>query len=212
VSTLTTDQLGVISEALAELPATVSLWSAGRATVKVDQIVINRALLSASGTGPDPTDATVTPSDVASDINRYAPVGTYDAVAVAWKSWDETTNTYIPTRIFAMANGPSIRTGGAGFIALNEVHNTIGIRDVLVHELIHVVQQDLWDWGYPKMPTPDDQISGYTNDLAGSEKYLSDILTGQVTNAQGVALGGITRAMWAAGTPIARPVQCVWAW
>jgi hypothetical protein len=169
--------------------------------------------------GGDPTRQPVTgggyaatENDVRTDLNAFASIGRYDNVTVVWKA-PTGASTAMPLWGWGTAGGcVSVHVNSTGF-------TTLAVTDVaapITGELLHLWLETAagYDSHFGFLPMPDLNAidnGAYTHDpVNGWASFYQAFMTGRVVDARGKPLGGITKAMWASGTPTTRPVGCYW--
>jgi hypothetical protein len=173
--------------------------------------IVDHALRSVSPQGTGGGYA-VTENDIRTDLNRYAPIGRFDNVTVVWKA-PSSASTTMPLWAWGTSGGcVSVHVNSTGFTTLAVTDVAAPIIDELLHLWLETVVGYYSHFGFRPIPNLDAFGNGaYTYDpVNGWASFYQAFMTGSVVDAQGKSLGGITKAMWASGTPTTRPVGCYW--
>ena len=204
-------ELDQIRASVAAAPGLASTWSGGTAALRVSVVVVDHALRSVTAQGTAGAYV-VTENDIRADLNRYAPIGRYDNVTVIWKASPDAA-TLSPLSTWGTSGScVSIHVNSTGFTTLPVTDVAAPLTTEMLHLWLESVAGYYAHFGYG--PIPDLNAfgaGGYAYDpTSGWAGFYSAFMTGRVVDAQGAALGGISRTTWASGTPVTRPVGCYW--
>jgi hypothetical protein len=207
----TSAELDQLQSDAAAMPALASAWSGGATSLRVTVTVVDHALRSVSPQGTGGGYA-VTENDIRTDLNAFAPIGRYDNVTVVWKA-STGASTEMPLWGWGTAGScVSVHVNSTGFTTLAVTDVAAPITGELLHLWLETAAGYYSHFGF--LPMPDVNAidnRAYTYDpVNGWASFYQAFMTGSVVDAQGKPLGGITKAMWASGTPTTRPVGCYW--
>jgi hypothetical protein len=144
----------------------------------------------------------VSPSCIESDLDTYAPAGTYDSIIVIWLATDGETN--VPSAGWGWSLAPTDWSNGAGYttVAVPGSHAWMGYYpdEIFVHEWNHQTTGFYLWLGYP-MPSIDEAGKyGYAADGHDSWRvFLSDVMRGRVWDGSWYI--GIKPEIWQSATP-----------
>lgn len=192
---------GLVGDVIHRYRDSVGAWSDGLAAVDLDIIDVPHAVPSLNRLG----DAYwVGPDAVESDLDRYAPTGTYDSVIVVWDATDDSGVT-VPVAAWGLSMAPGWWANGAGYTSLITPASMTWWtqspvpQDVFVHEWLHQVIYFHEDAGRMKLDLHAAEQYGYTDYNGTWKSWYADVMRGLVHD--GSRYLGLSREIWAAGTP-----------
>ena len=137
---MTRDERAVVMGVVESLPATVSAWSDGLATLEpLDVVEVRRSIRSLSSSGAGRW--WVGPREVRPELEAVAETGaTYDSLYALWPC-----DAAVPQCGWGCSTGPSEATFGAGFSSISTDHWRTLLTDPdpeqgYVHEWLHQVE------------------------------------------------------------------------
>ncbi len=200
-ATMSTDMHDLVLDTVGRFERSVGTWSNDLVHLNLDIVEVPHpitALDSLSGgiywVGPD---------SIKADMNRYAPVGSYDSIFVVWQARD--AHEIIPVGGWGLTLPPGSWANGAGFssvIAPSDMWwwtNAVAPGEVFVHEWLHQVVY--WNEAHDRLDLnlhagPD---YGYQSENGSWRRWLSDVMTGNIWDTDHYT--GVSRDMWAADQP-----------
>jgi hypothetical protein len=204
------EELSTVRSDAMSLPGRVSSMSQGEVAMDVSVVIADHPLRSLSSISAPVIGRgyVVGVADVREDLDRFAPIGTFDVVTVVAKGWND--QEAVPFFSWGIAYSPTLETNDAGLTSVVSVSRSSGAPGyVMIHEWLHIVVDDLRDAGY-SLPSVDQYAGGEWGppDEARDTAAITSYMRGQVTDGQGKALGGLTSDLWQFATPTVRPREC----
>lgn len=146
----------------------------------------------------------VGPNVVKSDIDKYAPTGTYDSIFVVWEAKDSKGVT-VPVGGWGLALAPGSWANGAGYASIHAPFHDWWWTDikypheVFVHEWMHQVLFFHEAAKRIKLDLHAEAQYGYKADNGSFKTWLADVMRGRIKD--GSKYIGVNYEMWRAGTP-----------
>jgi hypothetical protein len=180
----------------------VRTWSNGVAAMEMDVVDVPHGITSLDKLS---SSYWVGPRSVEADIDQYAPTGTYDSIFVIWQAKDA-AGEKVPVGGWGLTLPPGGWANGAGYSSVITPSqmwwwtNSSAPEEVFVHEWMHqvVYHNENTQAGFD-FDLHAGRDYGYDDSDGTWKRWLSDVMQGKVRN--GDQLLGISRSMWAAGSP-----------
>lgn len=145
----------------------------------------------------------VGPKSVRTELDKYAPTGTYDSIFVLWEAKDS-DGVRVPTGGWGLTVSPGPWANGAGF---SSIHTPAEYwwwdvkypQEVFVHEWLHQVLFFHENAGRLKLDLHGEAQYGYKAIDGSYKHWLSDVMRGLVKD--GSKYIGLSYEIWRAGTP-----------
>jgi len=214
-ASLSDSQLQTVTAVINKVPQTVSAWSDGMAQLELTVVLVPHSLEHFDRLLDDTDRSTIYdtlyPSSIQSDLDRYAPAGSYDSVFAVFPTADGLGHS-IPLNAYGWTT--PLRSDGSGFSAvpvpadLSQWTND-AYPEVFVHEWLHQVIDfysaaglnfDLHNtskYGYTS--TNECAPGATTTDCLSWNTWYRHVMSGTLPDRDGVT--GLTAAVWANGTP-----------
>jgi hypothetical protein len=193
----------LVRSTLSRTVTTTTDWSAGTAAMELTVVDVPGPLSSVEPLG---SRYWVSPQSVQADMDRYAPVGSYDSIFVVFEPRDA-AGIEIPIGGWGLTIPGGPWSNGAGFTSVMTPGamwwwtNAAAPEEVFIHEWLHQVIFFHQDAGRMSLDLHAGREFGY-DDVEGTwREWYSDIMQGRVRD--GDRLIGLTREIWAAGKPTA---------
>jgi hypothetical protein len=146
----------------------------------------------------------VGPKSVKSDMDKYAPSGTYDSIIVLWEAKDS-KGVIVPVGGWGLALPPGSWANGAGYASIHTPTemwwwtDSKHPQEVFVHEWMHQVLFFHEAAKRIKLDLHSEAKYGYKSDNGSFKSWHSDVMRGRVWD--GSKYIGVNYEMWRAGTP-----------
>lgn len=185
------------------IPSSANELSDGSGAIRQTIVYPNRTIRSVTKLGED--NYWLSPSDIAADLDKYAPDGKYDSIIVNWRKHDGKGRS-VPSYGWGWSIGPSGWSNGAGYSVVTTPENARRTWDgshpeeIFVHEWMHQLEGFYRGKGADVPPLHDAEKLGYEPDSRGSWwAWYRDYLRGRVRD--GDRSVGVSPGVWALGTP-----------
>jgi hypothetical protein len=192
-----------IHQLIGQTKRTVNDWSGGLAAWNLTMIDVPHPVTNVVPLG---SGYWVNPDVVKSDLDKYAPTGTYDSVILVWEPRDS-SGVEIPVPAWGLTMVGGWWSNGAGFssvITLKSMSTWTGQtypEEVFVHEWMHQVIYFHEQAGRMKLDLHAGSQYGYSASNGSWKKWTSDVMRGLVWDAANNKYIGVKPAIWQAATP-----------
>jgi len=203
-TSMTSADVNAAVSAVKRTPGTVYDWSANQATMRMKVVYPDHPVRRVSLHANRDYGYWLSPADMAADLDRYAPAGTYDSVIVIWRK-DTDAGQVVPGTGWGWTTADRTHTNGAFYTSVTQLPNHRGWpgaypEEVFVHEWLHQVEGFYgWNKGFPLPGLHDTDRYGYTAVDGSWNKWYRDYMRGKVWD--GSRYLGMTSTAWASSTP-----------
>jgi hypothetical protein len=191
----------LVKKTMGQAKRSATTWSDGMAAMDMTFVDVPHPITSVAPLGGA---YWVGPQSVRDDLNKYAPTGTYDSIFVIWEPRDA-AGVKIPVGGWGLSLPNGSWSNGAGFSSIITPAqlwwwtNSAVPEEMVIHEWMHQVIYFHQNAGRMKLDLHAAEQYGYVKVDGTWKNWLSDVMRGRV-NDKGQLLG-VSRAIWAAGTP-----------
>jgi hypothetical protein len=200
---MTNEMYDLMRKTVLQFAKSANTWSGGLAAVDMKIVDMPHPVtkLEAFGGG-----YWVSPTAVKSDLNTYAPSGTYDSVIVIWQPTD-TKGVSVPVPAWGLTMPDGSWSNNAGFSSIVTPHEMWWLtgssapEEVFVHEWMHQVIFFHERFKRTSIDLHAGGQYGYKDTNGSWKTWLMDVMQGKVKD--GSKLIGISADTWKAGTPSA---------
>jgi hypothetical protein len=200
-ATMTNTMYDLVKKTMGQAKNSVGTWSDGLAQMNLTFVDVPHPITSLAPLG---SGYWVGPQSVKPDLDRYAPTGTYDSIFVIWEPRDA-AGVKVPVGGWGLTLPNGTWSNGAGFSSIITPGqlwwwtNSAVPEEMFIHEWMHQVIFFHQKAGRMELDLHAASKYGYVEVDGTWKTWLRDVMRGRV-NDNGTMLG-VSRAIWAAGTP-----------
>ncbi|MFO0793392.1 MAG: hypothetical protein U0586_04940, partial [Candidatus Brocadiaceae bacterium] len=180
------------------IPDTVYSWAGGNTQIKLTVVISDRPIQSVTvtneGTNDEKANWWISPDDVRSEMDTYAPPGTYDSIIAVFNLVEGSI-----WGVGSVGTWGSV-TNGAGYAMVQlpinfQAWGSTYPEEIIVHEWLHTVEGFYRGFGYAVPSLHDAEKYGYKPDGNGSwHRWYEDYMQNKVWN--GTKYVGVPSDAW----------------